>query len=81
MIRLFTDFQAVSSDGCVWILRHDDVDLDKQANDLKLSKGDKVILDAHEDFEVIGRLDYKYVEILGRETWVAFPDWSTRSQK
>jgi hypothetical protein len=72
MIRLFTDFQAVGPDGCLWILRHkDDELLSKEINDLKMTKGDKVILDAHEDFEVIGTLDFRHVEFLGREAWVA----------
>ena len=81
MIRLYTDFQAVGPDGYLWILRHDGSDLEERADELKISKGDKVLLDAHEDFEVIGVLDFKYVIYLGREGWVAYPDWSTRTDK
>jgi hypothetical protein len=81
MLRVFTDFQAVGPDGYVWILRYNDADLDKHVDDLKLAKGDRVLLDAHEDFEVSGTLDFKYVEYLGREAWVAYPDWSTRVTK
>ena len=81
MLRLFTDCQAVDPDGSCWILRHDGIDLELQASALKISKGDKVILDAHEDFEVTGTLDFKYVEYLGRDSWIAYPDWSTRVAK
>jgi hypothetical protein len=81
MIRLFTDFQAVGPDGYLWILRYKDDELSKETDDLKIAIGDKVILDAHEDFEVIGTLDFRYVEFLGREAWVAYPDWSTRTSK
>jgi hypothetical protein len=81
MIKLFTDFQAIGPDGCLWILRHNDEELGEGADKLKIARGDKVILDAHEDFEVIGTLDFKYVEFLGRDAWVAYPDWSTRTDK
>jgi hypothetical protein len=81
MLRLFTDFQAIGPDGYCWILRHNGADIQEKANSLNISKGDKVILDAHEDFVVIGTLDFKYVEYLGREAWVAYPDWSTRRDK
>lgn len=81
MQRLFTDYQAVGPGGYCFILKDDNnVDVD-QAKDLTLVKGDKVILDAHEDFEVLGTLDFIFVEYLGREAWVAYPDWSTRRDK
>jgi hypothetical protein len=81
MLTLYTDFQATDPDGYCWILRHNDTDIQEVAAALRLSKGDKVILDAHEDFIVIGTLDFRYVDYLKREVWVAFPDWSTRSDK
>jgi hypothetical protein len=47
-----------------------------------LAKGDKVKLFQDEnDFEVIAVLDYKYVDLLQREVWVAVPDWSTIARK
>ena len=81
MIRVFTDFQAVDRRGDFFILKIDREDLERQTQALGIRVGDKVILDAHEDFELIGTLDFKFVEILGRETWVAHPDWSTRKDK
>jgi hypothetical protein len=81
MLRLFTDFQAVGPGGYCWILRHGDRDLEQTAKELNFTKGERVILDAHEDFEVEGTLDFRYVEMLGRDAWVAYPDWSTRVDK
>jgi hypothetical protein len=81
MIRIFTDFQAIDSTGALFILRIDQEDIERQAQVLGIKVGDKVILDAHEDFELIGTLDFKFVDVLGRETWVAHPDWSTRTDK
>ena len=81
MIRVFTDFQAIASDGSLFILRIDHEDLERQAQNLGIKVGDRVILDAHEDFELIGTLDFKFVDILGKEAWVARPDWSTRTDK
>ena len=81
MIRLFTDFQAVDPDGYLWILRHKEDELRDELNGLRIARGDTVILDAHEDFQVIGTLDFRYVEYLGREAWVAYPDWSTKTSK
>ena len=81
MIRVFTDFQAIDSRGSLFILRVDHEDLERQAQTLGIAVGDKVILDAHEDFELMGILDFRFVDILGREAWVAHPDWSTRTDK
>jgi hypothetical protein len=81
MIRVFTDFQAMDASEALFILKVDRQDLGRQAQSLGLKVGDKVILDAHEDFELIGTLDFRYVDLLGREAWVAHPDWSTRKDK
>ena len=78
MLKLHTDFQAVDADGACFILKYDKLAVEDYADQLCLSKGDKVLLDAYEDFEVFGTLDFKFVPVLGRETWVAYPDWSTR---
>jgi hypothetical protein len=82
MLKVFTDFNATTPDGLCWILKYEAVDLKNRIDDLKLSAGDKVLLFQDEsDFEVMAALDYRYVEILGRETWVAIPDWSTLLRK
>jgi hypothetical protein len=79
MLKLYTDFQAVDADGACFVLKRDQSDAEHYTDELQLSKGDKVVLDAHEGFEVLGTLDYKFVQVLGREAWVAYPDWSTRA--
>lgn len=82
MLRLFTDFQAYDPpDEACFILSYNRKDVQESINDgsLTLNKGDRAILDAYEDFEVVGTLDFKYVKSLGREAWVAYPDWSTRA--
>ena len=81
MLKLYTDFQAVDDDGACFILKHDRLDGEHCAEEVLLAKGDQVILDAHEGFEVLGTLDFKFVPVLGRQTWVAYPDWSTRRLK
>lgn len=81
MLRLFTDFQAVDPDGCCWILKIGGEESTERENSTIFGKGDKVILDAYEEFELIGTLDYKYVENLKRDAWVACPDWSTQRQR
>ena len=81
MVRVFTDFQAIDSYGSFYILKVDHEDLERQAKTLGIKVGDKVVLDAYEDFELIGILDFRFVDILGKEAWVAHPDWSTRKDK
>ena len=79
MLRIFTDFNARTKDGVCLILVYGGEDLAEQAERLGIKKGDKVILYQDEDdFEVTASLDFQYVEMLGRETWVAYPDWSTQ---
>jgi len=82
MLRVFTDFNARTPDGICWNLIYQGSELDKQADNLHLAKGDKIILFQDEDdFEVIATLDFGNVDVLGRETWVAIPDWSTLERK
>lgn len=81
MIRIFTDFQAVDPDGGLFILKIGDQYIDECAESLNINVNDKVILDAHEDFEVIGTLSFKFIEMLKIEGWIAYADWSTRSDK
>ncbi len=82
MLKVFTDFNARTSDGVCWSLKYDDADLEKKADDLKLVVGDKVLLFQDEnDFEVTAVLDYRHVDILKRKAWVAIPDWSTLVRK
>jgi hypothetical protein len=79
MLTVFTDFNEMTEDDVCWLLIYDHKDLGLQMESLGLSKGDKVILIQDEDnFEVTAALDFRYVEFLGRETWVALPDWSTK---
>jgi len=82
MLKVFTDFNARTADDICWNLNYRGKDLSEQASDLRLARGDKIILYQDEDdFEVIGMLDFRYVPILARETWIAIPDWSTLVRK
>jgi hypothetical protein len=82
MIKVFTDFNARTPDNICWNLNYQGNDLSEQASDLRLKRGDKVILYQDEnDFEVMGTLDFRYISLLARETWIAVPDWSTLVRK
>jgi hypothetical protein len=82
MLRLFTDFQAVEPDGACWILKNaNNEDISIQPEKLNITIGDRVILDAYEEFEVQAILDFKHVTALGRDSWVAYSDWSSRRAK
>lgn len=79
MLTVYTDFNEMTEDDVCWLLIYDHKDLDSQMESLGLSKGDKIILIQDEDdFEVTAALDFRYVKALGREAWVALPNWSTR---
>jgi hypothetical protein len=82
MLKVFTDFNAMTPDDICWILVYRGVALKDQIESLGLTNGDKIVLfqDEH-DFEVLAALDYRFVTILGHETWVACPDWSTLVRK
>jgi hypothetical protein len=82
MLKVFADLNARTEDDACFILNYGGADLEKQIEDLRLSKGDKIILYQDEDdFEVIATLDIRYVDALKRETWVAAPHWSTLVRK
>lgn len=82
MLRVFTDFNARTQDDVCWNLTYQGADLCEQVATLGLSRGDRVTLYQDEDdFEVAATLDYRYVDILGRTTWIAIPDWATIIRK
>jgi len=81
MIALYADFNNRTPEGGCWILQHEGADIDVNASSLGLSPGDRVLLYQDEGgFEVAASLAFKFVESVGRETWVAFPDWSTMTR-
>jgi hypothetical protein len=82
VLKVFTDFNAITPDGMCWILQCEDSALEERISDLRLNKGDKIVLYQDEDdFEVTATLDFRYVDILKREAWVAIPDWGTLIRK
>ena len=82
MLKIYADFNARTNGDACFVLFYRDVALGTQIEELRLSKGDKIILYQDEDdFEVTATLDIRYVDVLGRETWVAVPDWSTMVRK
>ena len=82
MLRVFTDFNAITPDGMCWILEYEKAELGERISDLRLRKGDKIALYQDEDdFEVTATLDFRYVDILKREAWVAIPDWGSLIRK
>lgn len=82
MLKVLTDFNARTNEGLCFILKYRDRDLESQIEELRLSKGDKIILFPDEDdFEVTATLDKQYVDLLAQEAWVAIPDWSTLVRK
>lgn len=82
MLKVFTDFNARTTEDLCWNLKYDNVDLEKSIGDLKLNAGDKVrLFQDEDDFEVTATLDYRYVDVLQRKAWVAVPDWSTLVRK
>lgn len=79
MLRVYSDFNARTPDDACWLLLYKAVPLAGQIQVLGLTAGSTVILFQDEDdFEVLATLDRRYVDILGREAWVAIPDWSTK---
>ena len=82
MLKVFADFNARAKDDACFALHYRGVVLEKQIEDLRLSKGDKIMLYQDEDdFEVTATLEVRYVDVLKRETWFAVPDWSTLVRK
>jgi hypothetical protein len=82
MLKVFTDFNARTHDGVCWNLVYNEIDLADKVDKLNLKGGDKIILyQDDDDFEVIATLDFRWVDVLGRDTWVAVPDWDTMVRK
>jgi len=82
MIRVFSDFNARTPDDLCWILVYEGVDLSSCIEPLGLRRGDQILLYQDEDdFEVTATLDFRFVDILLRDAWVAVPDWSTIQRK
>lgn len=82
MFRIYTDFNASTTEDLCWLLKFRETDLATQIDELDLKTGDRIILFQDEDdFEVIATLDIRYVDILGRDAWVAIPDWDTLVRK
>jgi hypothetical protein len=82
MLRVCADFNDRAEDGSCWNLWFQHSRLGEQINQLDLGVGQKILLYQDEDdFEVVATLDYKYVQYIGRNEWVAQPDWSTLFRK
>jgi hypothetical protein len=82
VLKVFTDFNARSPNDVCWLLKYQGKDLSDQAAALELNRGDKIVLyQDGDDFEVIATLDFRHVDTLARETWVAIPDWNTLERK
>jgi hypothetical protein len=78
MVRIYADFNDKTPDGGYWILQHEGVDLSLRVQSLGLSGGDHVLLYQDDgDFEVSAALAFTFVDAVGREAWVAYPDWAT----
>lgn len=78
LTKLDTDYQSINPDGSLWILRFQGKPLSEVAALLNLKPGDRVILDAGEDFTITGTLDFKFSPRKGCDAWVAYGDWTTR---
>ena len=82
MIRIYADFNDKTADGGYWILQLDDMPIEEKITEMGLSNGDHVLLyQDDDDFEVEATLDYRFLDVIGREGWVAYPDWSTITRK
>jgi len=82
MIRIYADFNDKTADGGYWILQFDDMPIEEKITEMGLSSDVHVLLyQDGDDFEVEATLDYRFVDVIGREGWVAYPDWSTLTRK
>lgn len=82
MLKVCSDFNAITTDGVCFVLYYRDMALDRQIADLVLSKGDKITLyQDNDDFEVVAALDFRFVDALKQEAWIATPGWSTLVRK
>jgi hypothetical protein len=78
MLRVYGDFNDKTPDGGCWILQHAGEDIEAQPKELGLNVGDHILLyQDPDDFEVEASLDFRFVEVLGRQAWIAFPDWGS----
>ena len=78
MIKVYADFNDKTADEGYWILQHDGTDLAVKVSQLGLSIGDQILLYQDEDdFEVVATLDFGFVDSIGRDGWIAYPDWTT----
>ena len=69
MIKVYADFNDKTPDDGYRILQHDGTDLAEKVSQLGLSVGDQILLYQDEDdFEVVGTLDFKFVDTIGRST-------------
>ena len=75
MLRVWCDFNSRTPDGLLPVLYYNDQALQTQIATLGIIKGMQVCLYQHEDdFDVIATLDFRYVDLLKREDWIAVPD-------
>jgi len=82
VIRIYADFNDKTADGGYWILQADNLPIEEKITEIGLTIGDHVLLHQdHDDFEVEATLHYQFVDALGREAWIAYPDWDTLSRK
>lgn len=82
MIRIYADFSDQTVDGGYWILQSDGAAIEEKITEIGLSNGDHVLLyQDDDDFEVEAILKYKFVDAIGRDGWVAYPNWSTLTRK
>jgi hypothetical protein len=73
-LRLYADFNSRTPEGACWILYYNDASADGTV----LERGLRVILFQDEgDFEVEADIDFRYVDALMRDAWIALPDWPT----
>ena len=78
MIGVYADFNDHTADGGYWILQFDNEPIETKITEVGLSSGDQVLLyQDDDDFEVEATLHYKFVGAIGREGWIAYPNWST----
>ena len=78
MLKVYTDFNNMTDDDVCWLLRYQDAPVQGGL----FCKGDRVVLfQDGDEFEVEATVDFRFVQLLGRDCWVAIPDWSTLKHK
>jgi hypothetical protein len=78
--RVRCDFNSGDKAGAYWLLFYNDRPLGEQVAELGLAEGSEVVLYQDEDdFEVPAILKFgRTWGGEGKESWLAFPDWSRR---